>query len=138
MELPRLQPLYEKYADQGFEILAVDGKRDTDRSKKFIEKHADRNHCLVEFTLGNALYLSGSKESCLAHYKAAEEMNPAFGPAWVNLGQVAYDLKRYGLAAEALTMGFEVAEEDEKERAGGRAGPGPAAAAQAGLIRALN
>jgi tetratricopeptide (TPR) repeat protein len=83
--------------------------------EKYIEKHADRNHCLVEFTLGNALYLAGNKESCLAHYKAAEEMNPAFGPAWVNLGQVAYDLKRYGLAAQALTMGFDVAEEDEKD-----------------------
>ena len=32
MELPRLQPLYEKYKDQGFEIIAVDGKRDTERA----------------------------------------------------------------------------------------------------------
>ncbi|HSO21282.1 MAG TPA: TlpA disulfide reductase family protein [Chondromyces sp.] len=37
MELPRLQPLYEKYKDQGFEIIAVDGKRDTERAVKFIE-----------------------------------------------------------------------------------------------------
>ena len=37
MELPRLQPLYEKYKDQGFEIIAVDGKRDTERALKFIE-----------------------------------------------------------------------------------------------------
>ncbi len=38
MELPRLQPLYEKYKDQGFEVVAVEGKRDTDRAKKFIEE----------------------------------------------------------------------------------------------------
>jgi tetratricopeptide (TPR) repeat protein len=81
----------------------------------YIERHADRNHCLLEFTLGNALYLAGDKESCLEHFQAAEEMNPAFAAAWVNLGQVAYDLKRYGLAARALTTGFEVAEEDEKD-----------------------
>lgn len=36
MELPRLQPLYEKYKDQGFEIVAVEGKRDLDRAKKFV------------------------------------------------------------------------------------------------------
>ena len=39
MELPRLQPLYEKYKDQGFEVVAVDGKRDTERAQKFIAKN---------------------------------------------------------------------------------------------------
>ena len=39
MELPRLQTLYEKYKDQGFEIIAVDGKRDTERATKFIEEN---------------------------------------------------------------------------------------------------
>ena len=39
MELPRLQPLYEQYKDQGFEIIAVDGKRDTERATKFIEEN---------------------------------------------------------------------------------------------------
>jgi cytochrome c biogenesis protein CcmG/thiol:disulfide interchange protein DsbE len=38
VELPRLQPLYEKYKDQGFEIVAVEGKRDTERATKFIEE----------------------------------------------------------------------------------------------------
>ncbi len=40
MELPRLQPLYEQYKDQGFEVIAVDGKRDTERATKFIEENA--------------------------------------------------------------------------------------------------
>ena len=39
MELPRLQPLYEKFKDQGFEIVAVEGKRDTERATKFIEEN---------------------------------------------------------------------------------------------------
>jgi len=39
VEFPRLQALYEKYRDQGFEIIAIDGMRDTDRAKKFIEKN---------------------------------------------------------------------------------------------------
>lgn len=37
MELPRLQPLYEEYRDQGFDVIVVDGKRDTERAVKFIE-----------------------------------------------------------------------------------------------------
>ena len=47
MELPRLQPLYETYHDQGFEIIAVDGKVDTERATKFIEKHG-LSYTLVE------------------------------------------------------------------------------------------
>lgn len=39
MELPRLQPLYETYKDQGFSVVVVDGKRMTDLATKFIEKH---------------------------------------------------------------------------------------------------
>lgn len=39
MELPRLQPLYEKYKDQGFEVIAVEAKRDTERATKFIEEN---------------------------------------------------------------------------------------------------
>jgi peroxiredoxin len=38
VELPRLQPLYEQYKDQGFEVIAVDAKRDTERATKFIEE----------------------------------------------------------------------------------------------------
>ena len=38
MELPRLQALYEEYKDQGFESIAIDGKRDTERAMKFIEQ----------------------------------------------------------------------------------------------------
>ncbi len=36
--MPRLQALYEEYKDQGLEIVAVDGKRDTERAMKFIEQ----------------------------------------------------------------------------------------------------
>lgn len=36
MELPRLQPLYEQYKDKGFDIIAIEARRDTDRAKKLI------------------------------------------------------------------------------------------------------
>jgi peroxiredoxin len=38
VELPRLQPLYEKYKDQGFEVIAVEAKQDRERALKFIEE----------------------------------------------------------------------------------------------------
>lgn len=37
MELPRLQPLFDSYRDQGLEIVAVEAYRDTARAQKFIE-----------------------------------------------------------------------------------------------------
>ena len=36
MELPRLQPLYEKYRDLGFEIVAVEAYQDRERAQKLI------------------------------------------------------------------------------------------------------
>ena len=39
MELPRLQPLYEKYRDQGFEVIAIETKGQTERATKFIEEN---------------------------------------------------------------------------------------------------
>ncbi len=82
--------------------------------EKFIEEYPKQDHCFVEFTLANAFYFTGNKEGSLAHYRTAVRLDPAFGPAWVNLGQVAYDLKQYGLAAQALAEGFARAEAEEK------------------------
>ena len=37
--MPRLQPLYDTYHDKGFEIVAVERKRDTERAQAFIREH---------------------------------------------------------------------------------------------------
>ena len=57
MELPRLQPLYEKYKDQGFEIIAVDGKSDTERATKFIEENG-LTYTLLEDAEGDSAITS--------------------------------------------------------------------------------
>ncbi len=36
--MPRLQELYTRYRDRGFEVVAVEATRDTERAKKFIAK----------------------------------------------------------------------------------------------------
>lgn len=39
MELPRLEPIYQKYKDQGFRVVAVESERDTEGARKFIEEN---------------------------------------------------------------------------------------------------
>jgi peroxiredoxin len=38
VELPRLEPLYREYKEEGLSIIAIEGKRDRDRARKFIEE----------------------------------------------------------------------------------------------------
>ncbi|MCP4898693.1 MAG: TlpA family protein disulfide reductase [bacterium] len=38
MELPRLQSLWEKYRDQGFEVIAIESRRETERAMEFIQQ----------------------------------------------------------------------------------------------------
>ena len=46
MELPRLEPLYQTYREQGFEIIAVESQRDRKRAVKFIAKNQLSYPCL--------------------------------------------------------------------------------------------
>ncbi len=39
MELPRLEPLYQKYKDQGFAVVAIEAQRDTEGATTFIEEN---------------------------------------------------------------------------------------------------
>ncbi|NIO29828.1 MAG: redoxin domain-containing protein [Candidatus Latescibacteria bacterium] len=46
MELPRLEPLWQKYRDKGLSIVAVEATRDRERALKFIDKHNLTYHLL--------------------------------------------------------------------------------------------
>jgi len=39
VELPRLEPIYQKYKDQGFRVVAIESQRDTEAARKFIEEN---------------------------------------------------------------------------------------------------
>ena len=57
MELPRLEPLYQKYRDQGLNIIALDGMRDTDGAKKFIAENS-LTYSFLENGEGEAEFVS--------------------------------------------------------------------------------
>jgi len=44
VELPRLEPLYQKYKDQGFEVIAIDGVIQLEEGHAFIEEHGLTYH----------------------------------------------------------------------------------------------
>lgn len=46
MELPRLEPIWQKYRDQGFTIVAVERRRDTERATKLIADNKLTYHFL--------------------------------------------------------------------------------------------
>ena len=46
MELPRLEPLHQKYQDQGLAVVAVEAARDTEGATTFIEENKLTYACL--------------------------------------------------------------------------------------------
>ena len=48
MELPRLEPLWQKYRDQGFQVVAIESERDTERATDFITENNLSYHLLED------------------------------------------------------------------------------------------
>lgn len=65
-------------------------------------KHAEQDHVLLRFHLANALVMAERAAEALEEYQAAIDLDPHFVQSWINLGQVAYTVERFGLAGEAF------------------------------------
>jgi hypothetical protein len=46
VELPRLEPLYQKYKDEGLAVVAIEAQRDTEGATTFINEHNLTYACL--------------------------------------------------------------------------------------------
>jgi len=79
--------------------------------REYLAKHPDKNHCLLAFSMGNALYALEKPEEAFGHFQKAVALDPAYDSAWINLGQLAFELGRYDLAADALARGYELSED---------------------------
>ena len=108
---PRLTPAVQKIVYNAQKVM--DGKDyggAVHILQDFIEKYPKRNHYLMEFTLANALFLSGKDQEALSHYRSAAELYPEFSYAWQNMGKIYFDLKRYETAGDCMLKGYKVSE----------------------------
>jgi predicted Zn-dependent protease len=79
----------------------------------FLSKHPGDDHFLVENQLGNYLVQADRQEDALSHYRTAVTMEKRFSQGWLSLGQVAYNLGRYDVAAEAIKNGYDLSSNKE-------------------------
>ena len=49
MELPRLEPLWQKYQEQGVQVVAIESERDTERAVEFIAENDLTYHLLEDY-----------------------------------------------------------------------------------------
>jgi tetratricopeptide (TPR) repeat protein len=100
---------------------AYEARREGDYEKSskilldYLERNLENDHFLVRFHLGNSMARSHSPEDQLEQYKKCVELEPRYAKGWMNLGEVAYNVGEYALAAEALTNGFRMSEEKKAQ-----------------------
>jgi tetratricopeptide (TPR) repeat protein len=79
----------------------------------FLEDEPDHDHFWLRFYLAVSLSQSGRHEEAIEHYKRSVELEERFAQGWLNLGELAYNLGWYELAAEAITTGSGYVEKKE-------------------------
>ena len=72
----------------------------------FLEENPDRDHYLVRFHSAVSHALSGDTERALADYRRTTELEPRYAQAWISLGELAYNVGEFELAASALETGY--------------------------------
>jgi tetratricopeptide (TPR) repeat protein len=78
--------------------------------RDFLKRQPDNDHFLLRSQLGNLLVQTGKPEEALAEYRAAVSLEKRFTQGWLNAGEIAYNLGRYDVAADALQNGYEQSE----------------------------
>jgi len=77
---------------------------------EFLEKRPEQDHFLLHFHLAVSWNQRGDLEEALRSYRRAVEMEPLFAQGWLNLGELAYNMGFYDVAADGLIRGYEVSE----------------------------
>ncbi len=77
---------------------------------ELLEGRSELDHFLVRFHLAVSWNRRGDLEEALTAYQRSVEMEPLFAQGWLNLGELAYNMGLYDVAAEALLTGYEVSE----------------------------
>jgi tetratricopeptide (TPR) repeat protein len=76
--------------------------------RKYLDQNPKDDHYLLRFALASDLNRAGQSEAALTEYERCVELEQRFAQGWLNLGEVAYSMEKYGTSAEALMRGFEL------------------------------
>lgn len=76
----------------------------------FLKRSPDNDHFYLRSQLGNFLVQAGRQEEAVVEYQAAVALEKRFTQGWLNLGEIAYNLGKYDVAANALRNGYEQSE----------------------------
>ncbi len=98
-------------------LIKSDEKREKDdlngaikELQEFVRKHPKDDHFILRNQLATLLVQAGRPEEALTQYQAAVQMEERFAQGWLSVGEIAYNLERYTVAAVALQNGFEQSE----------------------------
>ena len=76
--------------------------------EEFKAKKGKKTHYLIYFMLGNCYTKKRKFFSAINNYKHCIEKNPKFCPAWTNIANCYYELKKYKKAACAFLKAYEL------------------------------
>ncbi len=77
---------------------------------EFLEERPEQDHFLLHFHLAASWNQRGDLEEAVKSYRRSVETEPLFAQGWLNLGELAYNMGLYDVAADALINGYEVSE----------------------------
>jgi len=77
---------------------------------EFLMDNPEQDHFLVRFHLALSWERRGDLEEAVTSYQVSVGMEPMFAQGWLNLGELAYNMGKYEMAAEALSRGYAASE----------------------------
>lgn len=92
-----------------------DYKRSSQILLDFLERNPGDDHFVLRYQLGNSMSQTHSLEEQLEQYKKCVELEPRYAKGWMSLGEVAYNVGDYDLAAEALDNGFRLSSDKKAQ-----------------------
>ncbi len=75
---------------------------------QWLDGHSDRQHHLLFFTRAASYEQLDKSDLALADLEKAVQLEPRFGRAWLNLGEIAYQLENYSVAGDAFAQAYDL------------------------------
>lgn len=77
---------------------------------EFLSKNRNDDNCMARYHLAMSYAQAGEPEKSLDHFQKCVEFDSTFAPAWMKLGETAFNLGSYNIASGAFLRGYELDE----------------------------